>query len=545
MKLEVVEADVLCVGGGIAGLMAAIRAAEEGARVVVAEKANPLRSGSAAVGCDHFKCYLPEYHGPDMKPVLDASLRSITGIMRDRVFIETWVRKSTEIVKLWESWGIPMKYEGQYEFAGHALPGRTLMCLKYEGAGQKAVLTREARKRKAAIMSRVMVFDLIGDGKVEGAVGVDTREDTFYEFHAPCVILGTGLTTRLYPGLTPGWMFNIAYSPNNTGDGRAMAFRAGAEIANAELTMRWSGPKAFARCGKGTWVGVLRDPQGKPVGPFVTGPDRKYGDPTSDLWVNLFEEYGEAGKGPVYFDCRGITDEDYEYMLHWMRHEGNAVLLHSVAEEGKSLRENPVEFATYEFTFSGGVWYDEKGETSLEGLYAAGDEFFGALSCAATFGWIAGETAAKRAAHVEPSEGEALRRQVAEKLALVDAMRGRESGASWQEVNVALQGIMGDYAGPRRNEKVLEAGLSYLKRLKAKAHRMLMARNQHELMHCLEVINLMDLGELIFVGAMERRESRDSHVRTDYPLINPLLEKLLIIKQVDGKTVTTWRALKR
>jgi succinate dehydrogenase/fumarate reductase flavoprotein subunit len=545
MKREVVEADVLCVGGGIAGLMAAIRASEEGARVVVADKANPLRSGSAAVGCDHFKCYLPEYHGPDMKPVLDASLRSITGIMRDRVFIETWVRKSTEIVRLWESWGIPMKYEGRYEFAGHALPGRTLMCLKYEGGEQKAVLTREARKRKVAIMSRVMVFDLIGDGKVEGAVGVNTREDTFYEFYAPCVILGTGLTTRLYPGLTPGWMFNIAYSPNNTGDGRAMAFRAGAEIANAELTMRWSGPKAFARCGKGTWVGVLRDPQGRPVGPFVTGPDRKYGDPTSDLWVNLFEEYAEAGKGPVYFDCGGITDEDYEYMLHWMRHEGNAVLLHSMAEEGKSLRENPVEFATYEFTFSGGVWYNEKGETSLKGLYAAGDEFYGALSCAATFGWIAGESAAKRAAKARPSDGDVLRGQVAEKLARVEEMRSRVSGASWQEVNVALQGIMGDYAGPRRNKTVLEAGLSYLTRLKQKARGMIMVRNQHELMHGLEVINLMDLGELIFVGAMERCESRDSHVRTDYPLTNPLLEKLLLIKQVDGKTVTTWRTLKR
>jgi succinate dehydrogenase/fumarate reductase flavoprotein subunit len=324
-----------------------------------------------------------------------------------------------------------------------------------------------------------------------------------------------------------------------------MAFRAGAEIANAELTMRWSGPKAFARCGKGTWVGVLRDPQGRPVGPFVTEPDRKYGDPTSDLWVTLFEEYAEAGKGPVYLDCAGITDEDYEYMMHWMKHEGNAVLLRSMAEEGKSLRENPVEFATYEFTFSGGLWYNEKGATSLEGLYAAGDEFFGAVSCAATFGWIAGESAARHAGSAGPADREALKEQVDEKAGRLEEMRSRVSGASWQEVNVALQNIMGDYAGPLRNETTLEAGLSYLQRLKQKARAMLLAANQHELMHCLEVINLMDLGELIFFGALERRETRDSHVRTDYPLTNPLLEKLLLIKQADGRTVTTWSDLKR
>jgi len=545
MVREVIETDVLCVGGGIAGMMAAIRAAELGARVVVAEKANPVRSGSAGIGCDHFKCYLPEYHGSDMTPVIEQSLRVFTGVMRDRKFIETWVPKTTEIVKLWESWGIPMKYRGEYEFAGHALPGRILTCLKYEGGNQKAILTKEAKKRGVRIFSRVMVFDLIRKGDVAGAVAMDTREEKLYEFRAKSVILGTGLTTRLYPGPTPGWMFNLAYSPNNTGDGRAMAYRAGADIANAELTMRWSGPKAFSRCGKGTWVGVLRDPAGKPVGPFITEPDRRYGDPTSDLWTTLFDDYARQARGPVYFDCGGITDEDYEYMMHWMKHEGNGVLLNTAAEEGKSLRENPVEFMTYELTFSGGVWYNEKGETSLKGLYAAGDEFFGAVSCAATFGWIAGENAAAYSQGAASPDNSSHAAQVEEKAALLDEIRGRTDGASWQEVNVALQGIMGDYAGPLRSEELLRAGLEYLRRLRVKSSEMLLARNQHELMHALEVMNLIDLGELVFIGALERRETRDQHVRADYPMTNPLLEKLLLVRRENGKVVTGWRALKR
>ncbi|MBW2304327.1 MAG: FAD-binding protein, partial [Deltaproteobacteria bacterium] len=66
MKTERVETDVLCVGGGIAGLMGAIRAAELGARVVVAEKGNVKYSGSGRAGNDHFWAYIPEYHGQDM-----------------------------------------------------------------------------------------------------------------------------------------------------------------------------------------------------------------------------------------------------------------------------------------------------------------------------------------------------------------------------------------------------------------------------------------------------------------------------------------------
>ena len=74
---------------------------------------------------------------------------------------------------------------------------------------------------------------------------------------------------------------------------------------------------------------------------------------------------------------------------------------------------------------------------------------------------------------------------------------------------------------------------------------MLTAGNQHELMHCLEVLNLLDLGELVFVGGMERRESRERHVRTDFPFQNPLMAKLLIIRKEKGDPVTSWRNLKR
>ena len=63
MEVRKLSCDVLCVGGGIAGLMAAIEAAEKGAKVIVAEKANTERSGAGGMGNDHFHCYIPEVHG--------------------------------------------------------------------------------------------------------------------------------------------------------------------------------------------------------------------------------------------------------------------------------------------------------------------------------------------------------------------------------------------------------------------------------------------------------------------------------------------------
>ena len=68
-----------------------------------------------------------------------------------------------------------------------------------------------------------------------------------------------------------------------------------------------------------------------------------------------------------------------------------------------------------------------------------------------------------------------------------------------------------------------------MRRLKQKAPSLLMARNAHELMHCIEVLNLLDLGELLLIAAAERRETRDRHIRSDYPFTNPLLDKWLLV----------------
>src|SRR4030042_4509527 len=100
--VETIEADGLCAGGGIAGLMAAIRAAELWARVVVAEKGNTLTSGAGGLGNDHFLCYLPEVHGPDMKPLVEELKRGQLGErLKDFEASRVWLGEGGELGELW------------------------------------------------------------------------------------------------------------------------------------------------------------------------------------------------------------------------------------------------------------------------------------------------------------------------------------------------------------------------------------------------------------------------------------------------------------
>ena len=543
MREDLIEADVLCVGGGIAGLMAAIRAGEMGARVVVAEKGNARYSGCGRSGNDHFEAYIPEVHGGGVDDFIDELLKTAKGeILLGRDILRAQFARTLGIVQLWDEWGIPMRYQGGWEFAGHSFPGRTMTHIKYEGRFQKDVLVRQAQRRGVEILDRVMVLDLLRDGdRIVGALGVHTREERTLVFKAKSVVLATGKCSRLYPSLTPGWISNDPHGGVQSGDGRAMAYRAGAALQNVEMPQRHIGPKYFAKFGQASWIGVLKDAQGRPAGTFVRTPDRKYGDMILEVNKLVAEQYHQAGKGPLYMDCTDMSEEDYRYMMHWMEHEGNVSLVDHMKAEGIDPRRHPIEFATYPLRAGGLVVANEKAETTLDGLYAAGDEAFGDISAAATFGWIAGENAASSGEGLQHPGLEAQRGKIDETQGLVRELRRRSHGPDWKETQVALQQVMNDYAGMVRNEALLEQGLGHLRRIREKAKEGLMARNSHELWRCLEVLNVMELGELVFVLALDRKETRGLHRRPDYPFTNPTLDLAHVVRSVEGAPRLEWR----
>jgi succinate dehydrogenase/fumarate reductase flavoprotein subunit len=549
---EPIETDILVVGGGIAGLMASINAANQGARVLVAEKANTKRSGSGATGNDHFCCYIPEAHGDNLDPIIEEDLNSLHGNFQDMPLVTTFLEQSYDRVKDWDRWGISMKPSGKWDFSGHAFPGRPRIFLKYAGHNQKEVLTRQAKKCGAVIENHMPITDVITkDGVAVGAMGINIKGDQPVAklIRAKAVILATGTANRLYPSTgSPGWLFNVAFCPSCTGTGRATALRAGAKLVNMEIPNRHAGPKYFARCGKATWIGVYKDPHGNPIGPFVTKPTRKLGDITADVWNSVFTDMQKSGQGPAYMDCTETAQEDIDYMLWGLKEEGNTAMLDYMAKEGIDVRRHQIEFMQYEPYLIGsrGIEINVKAETSVEGLYAAGDEvgnFRADMSGAATFGWIAGQSAAARVKTIKGFAEIKTHAVVQERIDLFSKLLQRDAGATWKEANLALQQIMNDYAGVEvRSATLLKAGLKYLRDLKNNALQMLSADNSHTLMRCLEAFDLMDCGESIMLSALDRKETRGRHVRSDFPFTNPLLEnKFLTIRKENGNNHLEWR----
>ncbi|MDR2503606.1 MAG: FAD-dependent oxidoreductase [Deltaproteobacteria bacterium] len=547
------QTDVLVVGGGIGGLCAAIAAARGGAAVMVLEKADTRRSGSGATGNDHFACYDPETHGPDMAPILQEYKDSMVGLCLENSLAVRFLERSREIVDLWHSWGINMKPFGdKYVFMGHAYPGRPRIWLKYDGHNQKGALTRQALQAGVKILNHHPTLDLVpGRDGVAGALALNMSrpEPSFTVIQAKKVILATGSATRLYPSAaSPGWPFNTAFCPACTGAAQAQSWRIGGRLVNMELPNRHAGPKFFARAGKSTWIGVYRYPDGRLIGPFVSKATREVGDITCDVWNSAYTDLLMNGTGPAYLDCSGSSGEDLAFMREGMISEGLTGLLDYMDKRGIDPAGDAVEFMQYEPHLIGrGLDIGLDGQTSVPGLYAAGDMVGNVradIAGAAVYGWITGESAA-RAARGSLCQ-EAGPPWVKERAGFYSQFAERRQGAHWKEAGLALQQIMDSYAaaGPhrKRSATLLNAGIKYLNDLRADAAREIRTDNAHELLRAAEIFDLMDNGAAIMHAAKERQESRGMHLRADFPFTNPLLaDQFLTVRQEANRVVTEWR----
>ena len=446
-----------------------------------------------------------------------------------------------------------MKINGHYEFTGHGWPGSVgknaepektdRFFLHFSDNNLCAKLEKQARKKGVSIMNRVMVTELLKDnrGKVVGAIGISTREPKLYIFNAKKVVINKGAVhpTRLYP--VPHF---IGYSMADigSGDGVIAAYRAGADVQDAEMqsgrqvSMRF-GPWA----GKGTWIAVLRDSEGKSIGPpFLSKPDAELGDVVVEN-PDTLDRVWETGKGPVWMDARGISKEDEQYMRMGLESESMAAFLRWADREKISLRKTRWEFATMQPGSGLCVRTDADCKTTLPGLYVIPR---GLLSWSATVGMIVGEAAAKDALKVRTVNKKVNHTRIAEIKKHYEAILNRKGTeySDWHEAQWAIFQTMYVYAlPPHRTENTLMAGYNRLKRIRESARCILKAANPHDLYHCLEVLNLMDTAELVLLALMERKESRGLSRRQDYPYPNPLLNnKTLVINQQNGHPSFRW-----
>lgn len=546
---QVMDSDFVIVGGGIAGLSAAISAGQAGVKTTLLEKADTRRSGSGCGGNDHFFCYLPEVHGPDIRKILREMMSSMVGDRMDGDLALFFLEKSGEMVRRWHEWGINMKPYGDFEFRGHAFPGRPRVWLKYDGHNQKAVLNGKARELGTNVLNHHSALEVaVSGGRVVGVLALDTsrEEPSFTLVRSPNVLLATGSTTRLYNSMvTPGHLFNSTTCPSCAGSGLAQGLRAGASLVNMELNGGHVGPAYFTRSGKATWIGVYKFPDGTPMGPFVTVPTRDYGDITADLWPEAFSQSRREGRGPIYMDCSQISEEDYDCMMRDFVSEGLTSLRAYMDRHGLDLRKHAVEFVEYECGLLGeGLVIDKCAETTVPGLYAAGDlmgNVRAEVAAASVFGWESGQAVAGKD-HVVLTEDLAALEDIHRAMEFYSSLYERKSGAPWKEANVALAQIMTDYIpvgdGRKRSGSMMTAGLNYLLELRERSAAEIKAANAHELLRAAEVFELMDIGETIARCALERKETRYDHVRTDFPFPDPkYMDAFLTVTRVDGRFV--------
>ena len=146
--------------------------------MIVAEKGHALHSGRGRAGNDHFETYIPEVHGPRRDALVVELLRTAKGeVSLSHDLFRAQLEKAFDIVKLWDSWGIPMKYKGKGEFSGHSFLGRVMTHIKYSGHMQKKALIEQTLDRGAEKMNRVIGFELLRDGVI-GAIAIHASMPT-------------------------------------------------------------------------------------------------------------------------------------------------------------------------------------------------------------------------------------------------------------------------------------------------------------------------------------------------------------------------------
>ncbi|TDD22048.1 fumarate reductase/succinate dehydrogenase flavoprotein subunit [Actinomadura sp. KC06] len=512
--------DVLVIGGGTAGTMAAITAAEHGASVLLLEKAHVRHSGALAMGMDGVNnAVIPGKATPE--DYVAEITRANDGIVNQRTVHQTATR-GFDMVKRLERYGVKFEKDEHGEYAVRRVHRSGSYVLPMpEGKDVKKVLYRVLRQRsireKVQIENRVMpVRVLTSDGRAVGAVGFDTRSGEFVTVSAGAVILATGASGRL--GLpASGYLYGTYENPTNAGDGHAMAYHAGAELSGIEcfqinpLIKDYNGPACA----------YVANPFG---GYQVNAEGTRFVD--CDYWSGQMmaevKREIDSARGPIYLKLTHLPDETLtalEGILHTTERPTRGTF-HS--GRGHDYRTHDVEMHISEIGLCGGhsasgVWVDEHARTTVPGLYAAGD-----LACvphnymigAFVFGDLAG---AHASAHPGPG-AELPEDQIRAAHELIYRPLRNPDGPPQPQVEYKLRRFVNDYVAPPKTQAKLDIAVETFTRMEAEIAGM-GARTPHELMRCAEVTFIRDCAEMAARSSLTRTESRWGlyHDRADLP----------------------------
>ncbi|MFJ3309134.1 fumarate reductase/succinate dehydrogenase flavoprotein subunit [Streptomyces sp. NPDC086549] len=512
--------DVLVIGGGTAGTMAALTAAERGADVLLLEKAHVRHSGALAMGMDGVNnAVVPGRAEPD--DYVAEITRANDGIV-DQSTVRRTATRGFAMVRRLESYGVKFEKDEHGEYAVRQVHRSGSYVLPMpEGKDVKKVLYRQLRRRemreRIRIENRVMpVRVLTAQGRAVGAVGFHTRTGAFVTVRAGAVILATGACGRL--GLpASGYLYGTYENPTNAGDGYAMAYHAGAELTGIEcfqinpLIKDYNGPACA----------YVANPFG---GYQVNRHGERFVD--SDYWSGqMMAEFAAevaSDRGPVYLKLSHLPEESVsalESILHSTERPTRGTFH---AGRGHDYRTHDVEMHISEIGLCGGhsasgVRVDDHARTTVPRLYAAGD-----LACvphnymigAFVFGDLAGADASQYTAY----EGDLPAHQLREAHELIYRPLRNPDGPPQPQVEYKLRRFVNDYVAPPKSGARLSLALETFERMREDIASM-GARTPHELMRCAEVTFIRDCAEMAARASLARTESRWGlyHDRIDHP----------------------------
>jgi fumarate reductase flavoprotein subunit len=564
--------DVLLVGGGAAGLRAAIAIAESNPSlsVAVVSKVYPMRSHTVSAEGGAAGAFAED-------DTLDEhAYDTVSGSdwLCDQDAVEAFVQEAPRELLQLEHWGCPWSRQPDGHIAVRAFGGMKNMRTWFaaDKTGFHMLHTLFQTSLKYADLTRYDEWFvsrlLVDDGRVHGVVAIELRTGRIEAITAKSVVLCNGGSGKVFPYTT-----NAAIC---TGDGMALAYRAGAPLKDMEFVQYHPTGLPFtgiliteAARAEGGWLlnkdgyRYLQDYDlGRPEPtPVLRSMELGPRDRLSQAFVQEVEKGRtiESPYGPiVHLDLRHLGAKLIDTKLPMVR---ELCLKYERIDPVKDLI--PVRPVVH--YMMGGVHTDINGATPIEGLFAAGETACVTINGAnrlgsnslpecLVFGARAGRAAAEYASSAQRPPPVGMQ-QVEDEIRRIDQMRMPDRGSERiADLREEMQSTMEDSAGIFRSGESLSKGSDRLAELQQRLERVQLHDETQvfntELVTALELANMLDIAETILQSALQREESRGAHQRTDFTARDDtrFLDHALAYREADGAvrierspvTITRW-----
>lgn len=557
MKIEsrkILHTDILIIGGGTAGCYAALTIREKSDySVIIAEKANIKRSGCLAAGVNAINAYIVKGRKPE--DYVDYAKKDADGIVREDLLM-TMSEGLNRVTAKMESLGLVILKDENGEYVA-----RGNRNIKINGENMKPLLAAAVEKLKdVTVINRINITDyIVEDNTIKGAYGFSIDDGTAYEIRAKKVLCATGGAAGLYRPNNPGFSrHKMWYPPFNTGAGYAMGIKSGAEMTTFEMRF------IALRC-KDTIAPTGTIAQGvgaKQINSKGEVYETKYGLTTSErVYGTVMENL--QGRGPCYLRTEGISPQQDESLRKAYLNMAPSQTLKWV-EAGKDPSRQNVEIEGTEPYIVGGhtasgYWVDTNRQTTINGLYAAGDVAGGCPQKYVTGAMVEGEIAALDMIKKLDEEGgnknikatdENDRKAFDEKVNEYNSfLAGKTQQFTTEAIEEAMQKVMDNYAGGisthyQFNEKQLELAdekIRQLIRLVDGLH----ADDMHDLMFVYELKERLTvcLSVIAHLGARKETRWHSFAENLDHPDKSDEWMKYVNSKYIDGKLQIIYRDL--